>query len=1425
MVRFVGDRVRFTVHGRFVEGCRAMLRTTLGRGERLRSEIVQAIGAGEAFAGAAWRDIPMPLVDGTWALELSLPEAGFFRAKAYIVDSHGRQHWPAGSDVGLCIHPNSLRSANSIYCAFARAYGPSKSAISTRIPPLDDQFAALDKHGFTVIPPSGKLRDLAAAVPHIVERLGCRIVHLLPINPTPTTYARFGRFGSPYAATDFTAIDPALVEFDKRTTAVEQFSELADAVHLRGARLFLDLAINHTGWGSWLIDNHPEWFRRNSDGSFHSPGAWGNTWEDLVELDHRFPALFDHLADAVLTWCRRGVDGFRCDAGYMLPTAAWQYVTARVHQEFPSTCFLLEGLGGGWDDTERLLTDGGMQWAYSELFQNYDGPTVSSYLDHAHRQSERVGTLIHYSETHDNQRLALGGRTWSLLRNRLCALTSVSGGFGFTGGVEWLATEKIEVHQSRSLNWGATTNIVPELARLNRLINDHPCFLDGAALTRLSPPQSPVYVLRRVSAEGTDTVLVLANLDPATTNTIDLPLDTFGATLVDLADDHLPTVERHGRHLTLTLAPGQVCCLADSPTPHGLAGEDYRRLRALAAFAIRALARAIPLEDIGPHDWRALATFVDHDAARFLAAVGRLDPAAARSDLLAALTTAAAGDDLPRVTRWTTADLTRVLPVPPGHWLLLHDAAPFAAVLSTPGGGLRHVRSLAIAGGHIAAFPSGAMGDSTLTIERFTAGITPATATVRWLAATPRLIPVRPADGLALLTNGRGAMARLHADLGKIASKYDCLLGANLHANVPCDRHILAKRLRAWVNADGFITALDRRNLVLFEAGPPARWRFLANAGDGRTVLIELVIDLIEGRNTVAIRVERPAGDPPAGVALPADRRVSVTLRIDLEDRSFHAETARSDGASHHFTSNTTSDRHGFRFAPAADRTLSVVADAGTFHAESEWSHVDHPIDAERGQVPGGDAWSPGWFELPLTSGTSVRIAVSAEAEAPHPDALQGFADARVQRLKQLEQRARSLPNSLDALLVRACDAFVVRRNTLKTIIAGYPWFLDWGRDSLICARGLIAAGLHDEVRDLLLAFAALEKDGTLPNAIHGDDHANRDTSDAPLWFGVVCEELAAVLGHDLYAVKVDDHRTLADVLASIANGYLHGTPNGIAVDHASGLVFSPPHFTWMDTNHPACTPREGYPVEIQALWIRLLRHLESARIPAPQQPWWTIADRATASLKNLYWLDQQGWLADNLIAPRGVPATQAVRDEALRSNGLIAVSFGLLPADRARRLVAASERHLVIPGALRSLAPLPVRPPLRIAGSDGQPLFNPDQPYHGHYRGDEDTRRKPAYHNGTAWTWTFPMFCEALVRAHDFAPAATAAARAYLGSIDRLLGEGCLGQLPEIIDGDAPHTQRGCDAQAWGACEALRVLRLLTKPGPEVRKSGSPEV
>ncbi len=468
-------------------GWQARLRTNLGRASQLRSEIIGAHTEGVALAGASWRDLPMKEVDGEWALELPLTEVGYFKAKAYLIDPQGWQHWPEGPDIGIAVHPDRYRTGNTIYCAFARMFGVSRTLENTQNEKLERSLVALDDDGYAVIPPSGKLRDLARLLPQIFGPLGFRILHLLPVNPTPTTYARFGRYGSPYAALDLTAIDPALIVFDRRTTGIDQFRELTYQAHTLGGRVFLDIVINHTGWSSVLQERHPEWFMRQPDGAFASPGAWGTTWEDLVELKHDNVALWDELAEMLLTWCRRGVDGFRCDAGYKVKMEAWQYIIARVQEEYPETLFLLEGLGGAWELTEALLTEAGMQWAYSELFQNYSGIQVAGYLDHSLKQSRRTGLLVHYSETHDNDRLAVRGRVWSLLRNRLCGLASASGGFGITCGVEWLATEKIKVHGSTGLAWDSPVNIVAELGRLNRVVWARPGVFVGAGVNPGGP--------------------------------------------------------------------------------------------------------------------------------------------------------------------------------------------------------------------------------------------------------------------------------------------------------------------------------------------------------------------------------------------------------------------------------------------------------------------------------------------------------------------------------------------------------------------------------------------------------------------------------------------------------------------------------------------------------------------------------------------------------------------------------------------------------------------------------------------------------------------------------------------------------------------------------------------------------------------------
>ncbi|MFN0066619.1 MAG: amylo-alpha-1,6-glucosidase [Limisphaerales bacterium] len=1425
LLRFVGDTVRFTLETPAgvtpAAGWRARLRTTLGRGPLLLDDIIRAHYRRVPPFGACWHDVPMRYEDGRWTVEIPLVEPFYAAAKAYVMDADGHQHWPHGPDAGIAVHPDRHRTGNTVYCAFTRLYGETRTLARVHPDPDAAAIAKLrDGRGFAVLPRSGTLRDLTRELPHIVDRLGCRILHLLPVNPVPTTFGRFGPMGSPYAALDFTAIDPALVEFDRRTTGVEQFEELTRAAHARGAAVFLDMVINHTGWGSTLYERHPEWFKRDADGRFHSPGAWGVTWEDLVELEQQDVALWDHFAEAFLTWCRRGVDGFRCDAGYMVPVHVWQHIVARVKREFPNTVFLLEGLGGSWEATEQLLTHGGMQWAYSELFQNHSGEQVSGYLDYALRQSARVGLYMHYSETHDNDRLAARGRAWSLLRNRLCALTSVSGGWGFTGGVEWLAAEKIRVHERTGLNWDASENLVGELARLNRLLHEHPAFFDGAKLTRLSPPGHPLYALRRTSADGACTLLVLVNTDTESSQALCLAGEVLPrgfAPRYELADEGLPGFERLGHSVEFRCAPGAVHAVSDQPLPVAGFGDRYRERRAAAAWALECLARVRPPEQLGHFDFATLAQLVLRDPAGVLAAGWSLagDDGVPAGGLVAALEAGRDADAYPRVVEWCRRDASRVLPLPPGHWLLVRDDATFRAQLAGPGLEPQHRQSIRTEAGHVAAFlpatPRESV-DAVLFLDGVDGAAPRHRGTVRLLASAPGVRGAPGGDALLLLTNGRGGMARLRADFGTVASKYDCALAVNPHPRVPVDRHVLAKRVRLWLNADGFISALDGKNLTLVEPGPPARWQFVANAGDGRTVTVEVLADMPDGRNATVLQLARPAGD---GLH---DAR--VIARVDVEDRGFHAETQRNSGADAHFQTHCEplAEGVGFRFAPAPDRRFTARASVGKYHHEAEWSTgLPHPVEAGRGQTAAGDAYSPGWFLLPLPPGGEATLVLSTDEPGPEPGEVAGLQLARRRASEAAAARAGFAPaDALGRQLAVATQAFVVRRDDGWTVIAGYPWFLDWGRDTLIAARGLLAAGLAAEVRHIVQVYGRFADRGTLPNAIHGENTGNRDTSDAPLWYGVVVEELAAAAGAEVYAGRVrDGGPTVLEVLCGLAEGLIAGAPNGVRRDPASGLLWSPAHFTWMDTNHPAASPREGYPVEIQALWIRLLRQLARVDAPGRRARWEVLAREAGASFEKYFWRESEGWLSDTLHAPAGIPAADATPDDALRPNMLLAVSLGLITGRRARRIVTAARDWLLVPGALRSLAPRPVSPPLPVQAADGRLLNDPAHPYWPRYEGDEDTRRKPAYHNGTAWGWMLGPFCEALARAWDFQPEAVAAARAYAGSVERLLGEGCLGQLPEILDGDAPHAQRGCDAQAWSVTEALRVWRLLAEQEP----------
>ncbi|MDP6490391.1 MAG: amylo-alpha-1,6-glucosidase [Kiritimatiellia bacterium] len=1392
--RFRGDTLTFTLTcGSACTGS-AFLRTNIGWAEVRRQEVVALVEEQTPVLDRDWHDVPMrPIGDSQWELTLGLCEVGRFEAKPYLLPGPGQAPvWDQGDNVVIKVEPAETVCANSVYSAFVRQFGPNQTAGAVS---AEQSKAAqgLDKAGFTVIPRSGTFRDLIAELDHIIGTLGFSTLHLLPVHPVPTTYARMGRFGSPFAPLDFMDVDPAHAEFDRKTTPLEQYIELIDAIHARGGRLLMDIPANHTGWASHMQNEHPEWFARHRDSSFRSPGAWGVTWEDLSELDYGAgQPLWEAMAEVFLRWCRFGVDGFRCDAGYMVPYEAWCYIIAKVRAQFPDTIFLLEGLGGPRWLTEHLLDGANMNWAYSELFQSCSARQIEAEVMGGVRMADTRGLMMHYAETHDNTRMAAASPAYSRMRTALTALTSTEGAFGITAGVEWFATERVDVHGATSLNWGADVSQVDEIGRLNALLASHPAFGAGAEFQWIIQPGGHTVAVRRSGHAGAR-VMVLANLDCDHPQDVRWACADFaaGEGAVDLLTGHPVAPAEEADQFRVTLEPAAVLCLGiesvheeDLPEPPAV-----RRQRARAAV-LELQAVVTGCGDVGDLD-------VDAEADRYLA-----DPAAYWRALSPrgafALTTWQWPQDLSRDVMW-----------PDGHALLVRCPHPVRIDLEEGGAVTCRARSFKADDGHVVLLPPRIAPDDAVAIRRAVlhlcvhdpAGTQRGDDTLLLLSgqsAAPEVMlqgaEAAARSTYALCTNGRGAMAQVRAAWGEIESQYDALLAANLHPDFPVDRQVMLTRCRVWVVYQGYHQALGQTCLRTFGQEPEGdvQWRFDVPVGRGKVITLDVALRMLRGENAVQLAFTRVA-DGMDGEALPPGESVRLVVRPDVEDRINHGKTKAFSGPEAHWSQAVEPMREGFLFRPDPSRALRVTVTAGTFHWEPEWTYmVQHPHEADRGLDAESDLFSPGYLACELAEGGETVL--NAAIEVPQSSR---FAPA------DLAEPNDSDTTSLLAVLRRAMDAFVVRRDDSMTVIAGYPWFLDWGRDTLICLRGMIAAGMHAECRDILRQFARFETQGTLPNMIRGDDDSNRDTSDAPLWFVVSCQDLldagdAALLDMDC------DGRSLRDVIRSIVTHYREGTANGIVMDADSGLVFSPSHYTWMDTNHPAGTPREGYPIEIQALWYRALAFL--AQVDADDEIA-SLAAKVQASIGTLYVRSGGAGLSDCLHGAPGTSAAEAVADDHVRSNQLLAVTLAAVTdADICTAVLTACE-ELLVPGAIRSLADRPVTHELPV-WRDGELLNNPQHPYQGQYRGDEDRRRKPAYHNGTAWTWPFPSYCEALVQVHG--PAASDTALALLHSSEVLLNRGCIGQIPEILDGDAPHADRGCGAQAWGVTELYRVLALL---------------
>ncbi len=460
---------------------------------------------------------------------------------------------------------------------------------------------------------------------------------------------------------------------------------------------------------------------------------------------------------------------------------------------------------------------------------------------------------------------------------------------------------------------------------------------------------------------------------------------------------------------------------------------------------------------------------------------------------------------------------------------------------------------------------------------------------------------------------------------------------------------------------------------------------------------------------------------------------------------------------------------------------------------------IDYRIEESRGYEARGDLWSPGFFQCELLRGSDATLLASTESwdtmQALSPEeAWDAEYDRRGRLLEEADPNAHSGPA---AELVLAADQFIIRPlgriadtaralaagDEVRTVIAGYHWFTDWGRDTMISLEGLtLDTGRNVEASYILRAFAHYIRDGLIPNMFpEGEMEGLYHTADATLWF------FHAI---DRYLELSGDRSILHLVLPRLLNiveHHIRGTRFGIHVDPADDLlVQGAPGYqlTWMDAKVDdwVVTPRRGKAVEINALWYNALRILEQwlveeqrpDAVPALQ----AHSERTWHSFNQRFWNEQTGYLFDVVDTEKGG------NDDCLRPNQLLAISLKYPVLDQARwkPVVDVCREKLLTPVGLRSLAP-------------GSPE------YKAKYDGDLRAR-DAAYHEGTVWSWLIGPFIDAWLKVY---PGEFDQARSFLDGFTPHLGEAGMGSISEIFDAEPPYAPRGCIAQAWGVAEVLR--------------------
>ncbi len=592
-------------------------------------------------------------------------------------------------------------------------------------------------------------------------------------------------------------------------------------------------------------------------------------------------------------------------------------------------------------------------------------------------------------------------------------------------------------------------------------------------------------------------------------------------------------------------------------------------------------------------------------------------------------------------------------------------------------------------------------------------------------------------------------------------------------------------------------------NLRRFEKGLSVRWTYtICDPQHPRVPSIEFVRELSlhwrEQAATLSYRVHWP--DSADGSVRPGVLRLSPMLTL----RDFHSlQHARESTLP-----SVTASQDSVVRVQRSDVTVTLGCSGARFIGAGSdenlwWYGVYYAQETQRGQDDQEDYFVPGCFEVELSSGLEVTLTV---ALGPQPADTVGYSEnSRQAHLQRRLESVKQIQNEdghdlLHRALVMAADDFVVdrcfRAATLKTVIAGYPWFSDWGRDTFIALPGLLlATGQLDEARSTLRVFAEAIQDGLVPNRFDDYDKtiAHYNSVDASLWFIHAALEYVACSG-DTQAWT----QWLADATIRVIEAFLHGTNDQIRMA-GDGLISAgsaSTQLTWMDA---ACdgvvfTPRHGKTVEVNALWYSALvgvgEQVATTR-KSISDHYGKLAKRIKRSFSKVFWDEQLGYLRDHVWVDQD---GQEQIDSSLRPNQIIAVSLprSPLPKTKQRLVIKAVRQHLLTPFGLRTLP-------------------SNDPHYHGRYAGSAFDRDK-AYHQGTVWPWLIGPYAEALMRVGKFSPASRAQARAVVKPLLTELVSRGFGQVHEIYEGDPPHRPVGCIAQAWSVAELLRVLWLIAK-------------